>query len=693
MSIRGLSPIIGLQAKSKLFISTRQPKSIRAHSEKKFTPKINKSFTCYNEPTPYQSTADRSRFISFLNVKARSKSINKYRTIRFKSKLNSSSPNKELNSALVEKAEGLFKNEKFEDAKEILDKVLKDEPFCPSALLARGKIFMEKKEFRDAASDFMCLVDNFSGYDKTSYVLLAMSLVAIGDVAQALKKLTKGISRFPKFEKVYLARGQLFNNQMLWEKGASDFIKVINLDPENINGYLGLCDSFLGLNLPEKALKTLKSGKSFTSFPSRLLLKSSKIHFDLGNFPKSLKCINKAIKQSSTDAELYYQKALIYLKLENLSEAALCLEQVIKFDSDKKYSGAALFDLGSIRIKLRDYYGAVYTFKRATDLKVSIKPQKILEKYVEAILTLTKRKFKEGSEILTKLIKKNHPVIQEYIGNCYALRGYAHTSLEMYEKAVKDLNKSAKFQKLDQASEYNLFISQAFLHYDKKKDLSLAFLYKAKELFNKNPEPLVLEALIHFNSKNYSKSVSMLSHALSMKPSDSELHFFRAIVNYEEGRYSESIHDLDIAIDKSEENNAYHYLCRGLNYASLCMYHEALNDFSAVMQIDDKFTRAHVFRGKCAFLQDDINLAYTEFQKLLYLKPDDAYTHIQAGDLLLLNNSVKDAFKAYQNSLAKEKTKEGLTQCIKCCMILGDLPKCLELIVELLTLHNLKKRT
>ena len=114
----------------------------------------------------------------------------------------------------------------------------------------------------------------------------------------------------------------------------------------------------------------------------------------MNHFKQALKELNKAIQASPLEAEAYYYKALVQLNLNILAEAALCLEQVVKYDTAKKYTGAAIYDLGAIKIKQRDYYGAMHTFQRATDTNVEIKQQKILVTYVEAILTLMKRKSK-----------------------------------------------------------------------------------------------------------------------------------------------------------------------------------------------------------------------------------------------------------------------------------------------------------
>ena len=696
MSIRGFSPIVGIKPKPpKAAPGNRVPKSVRTHSEKKFTPKINKSFTCYNDAPaqPNQSfTADKSRNISFAHLNSRNKSLGKYRNFRSIPKFTQKDLiKKETNQNLYDKAQADMKQSNFKAAIGHLNKLIKEEPSNPAALYARGKCYISLQSYKEAIPDLLSLVQDFPLYEKNAYIALAMSFVAVDDYPTAVRQLKKAVAKFPKFKDAYLARGQLLTHQKIWDKAISDFYKVINLAPEDGNAYIGLADALLAMGDHSNALKVLNSAAKCKNISNQAYLRRGKILYEANNFKKALKEFNKAIKVAPLDAESYYYKALVQLNMDNLAEAALCLEQVVKYDSSKKFTGAAIYDLGAIKIKQKDYYGAMHTFQRATDTNVEIKQQKVLVNYVEAILTLMKRKFNDGTILLSKIIKKNHPLIQEYIGNCYTFRGYAFAAQELHEKAVKDLSTAYKMQKLDSASEYNYLISQAILLADKKVDQSLEMLQKAKEIYTKNPEPLIYEAYFFFSSRDCKKAVQALNIAMNLKPGDSDLHFFRGIVSYYDGKYEECIKDLDVAIEKAEDNNVYHYLCRGMSYANSGYYEEAMNDFSAVIQLNENMPQGHLYRGRCAFLREDTNLAYADYQKLLYLNPEDPTVHIHAGDLLLLTNSVEDAVKAYNNSLSKGKTKQAIIQKVKCFLALGELKSAIEAIPEALTLEADKK--
>ncbi|OMJ82649.1 hypothetical protein SteCoe_16569 [Stentor coeruleus] len=694
MSIRGFSPIVGIQAKPKHPIPQHPPKSGRTHSEKKFSPQINKLFTCYNDGTNQNNksfTVDKSKNISLAHLNSRNGSLGKCRNFRSITKLTTKETAKKESSILLVKAKAEMKDNNYKSAMNYLNKLIKEEPNNPDALYSRGKCYINLMLYKEAIPDLLSLIQDNPLFEKNVYIALAMSFVALNDYTTAIRQLTKALIKFPKFKDAYLARGQLLTHQKIWDKAINDFYKVINFSPEDGNAYIGLADALIGMGDYQNSLKVLNSAVKCKNTSNQAYLRRGKIFYEQDNFKLAMKELNKAIKSAPLEAESYYYKALVQLNQDNLAEAALCLEQVVKYDIDKKFTGAAIYDLGAIKIKQKDYYGAMHTFKRATDKNVEIKQQKILVKYVESILTLMKRKFKDGISLLTKIIKNNHPLIQEYIGNCYTFRGYAYAAQELHEKATKDLSTAGKMQKLDSASEYNYMISQGILLAEKKSDQAIMFFTKTRELYSKNPETYAYEACIYFLNKNCNKCKELLNVAIELKPGDSDLHFFRGIVSYYEGKNDECVQDLEIAIEKSEDNNPYHYMCRGLSYAQLSLYLEAINDFSAVLQLNENLVQAFLYRGKCAFLQEDTNLAYADFQKLLYAKPEDPEVHINAGNLLMLTQCTEDAIKAYNNSLAKAKSKIPYIQKAKCNLILNKLSEAIQEISEALVLENNKK--
>ncbi len=78
-------------------------------------------------------------------------------------------------------------------------------------------------------------------------------------------------------------------------------------------------------------------------------------------------------------------------------------------------------------------------------------------------MNMMKRKYKVGIQILSTLIKSKATSIKEYIGCCYAYRGFGYAAIENHVKAVRDFSAASKLMELDKATLYNRYISEGIL--------------------------------------------------------------------------------------------------------------------------------------------------------------------------------------------------------------------------------------
>ncbi len=108
---------------------------------------------------------------------------------------------------------------------------------------------------------------------------------------------------------------------------------------------------------------------------------------------------------------------------------------------------------------------------------------------------------------------------------------------------------------------------------------------------------------------------------LKYQKTDHFLHFYRGVLYAYTREYENALSDLDKAIKNNEEANAKYYMFRGLVYACMSMFKEAMKDLSAAIKLKEDYMLAYYNRGKCAYLLGDTDLAFTDFQKLLLLRP------------------------------------------------------------------------
>ena len=681
-------------------LRAKQPAKDSANSQaaKKKSPLINKSFACYNissKTFKYNESfsKDRNRTLSIGNSTPISRRVGSMRisVLNSSGKLSNGHPGpkeleeskrfkqkKELVGDWLEKAKNEIDSGSYSSAFTFLKKVVKEEPNNLKALYLRAQCYIGQKEFKLAIPDLLSIIQDHPMYNKNVYIDLASCFIDSKDYSTAIRQITRGLLKFPKFLEGYVSRGTLFNSLKKWDKAIKDFYEAIAIGPTDGSVYIGLADSLIGMGELESALKMIEQALKFPSSVSSALLKRGKILFESQDFDKALEDFNTIITTDPSNVEAHYFKAFSLLGKDNLIDAAVALEQVIKYDVSKKFTGHAIYNLGAIKIKQRDFYGAHFTFQRAVELGIEIEEQKVLKGYVEAILSLMKRKFKEGASFLSKIIKKKHVLIKEYLGNCYAYRGYAYASLENHEKAVKDLSLSKKMQDLDHSSEYNLLVSQAILFGN--TDDALDLLEKASELFPKNIEPFIYKSAIYFymsrstaNKALEQKSRDLLDFAIKIRNTESDSFFFRGILLYYLNKPIEAVYDFEQAIEKAEDNVANHFLARGLCSSKLNMFKEAIQDFSIAIQLDETLADAYFFRGWCAFLSEDAEQASKDFSQALAMKPDEVSFHYNFGNFLMLSGEIDEAINAFNQAFKLKNSADVLTQKIKCFLIQENL--------------------
>lgn len=99
-----------------------------------------------------------------------------------------------------------------------------------------------------------------------------------------------------------------------------------------------------------------------------ILLKRGIAYIENGNIDEALEDLNMIISKSHNNSEAFLFKGLAYSKINNYNEAILSYEQAIKFNTSKKATTKALYEITKLKIDMGDYYGASYTLERANSL-------------------------------------------------------------------------------------------------------------------------------------------------------------------------------------------------------------------------------------------------------------------------------------------------------------------------------------
>ena len=130
------------------------------------------------------------------------------------------------------------------EALSFFDKELKEHPNNGYAHLGKAGIHYDQKQYDDAIRSLHLALKHLPKKDKisvsTTYYLRGKTLLSITDTIAALVDFKTSISIDPNFSDAYETRGQVYYEQGNFDLANADYLKLIELNPGNIMGYMGV---------------------------------------------------------------------------------------------------------------------------------------------------------------------------------------------------------------------------------------------------------------------------------------------------------------------------------------------------------------------------------------------------------------------------------------------------------------------
>jgi tetratricopeptide (TPR) repeat protein len=564
---------------------------------KKFTPHLNKSFNCYEDPSNYT-----------LNIRTSPNTLKETFSIR-KTRNRIKVTGKVQKPDLLTEAKTELESKNYKKALELLDQISVEEKTVEVSFL-RGLCSVNLKLFAEALAEFKRIQLLEAGYDPQLYAGIYACYEALNDISAGIRSLNVGLRLFPRNSKLALLRGQAQNRAKQYEKALRD-LKRLN-EPE---AQLYIADSWKGLRDYDKALQHLEIALQTQSTNFSALIARAKIYYKINRLQESRYDLTYVLEANENCYEAVYYMGKIMIKGEELVQAGLSLEQVAHYTNDQQLCLRAICRLALIKIKERDFYGAIHTFQRVK-LELNSAFKKSLFLFTESVLCLMKRKFTEGVELLSHLIESNS--FTDYKHTCLLYRAYGYYSMGKYDKCLVDYKIAECSQVLDKASDFNFVISKGIVRVNEGSMKEAWTLFKSVQgMFSKNPisevcQVCMLISLSSLDTKTLSKALRILNRGLKRR-SDSELYFIKSLLLYLQQDFPNSFTAVKECIDKAEENVACHYAMRAFVNMALKQYNEAVQDFSISLQLDESLAFLYAFRGICCYLCEEFSLSVEDF--------------------------------------------------------------------------------
>jgi tetratricopeptide (TPR) repeat protein len=293
-----------------------------------------------------------------------------------------------------------------------------------------------------------------------------------------------------------------------------------------------------------------------------------------------LKAVNELLLKDPNTAELYDQRAKIYLKLAQFDEAVYDSQRAIKLDSTKENFYLTLVDT---------YFGRNNT-RKAKDL-----------------LEIIEKKFPDNREALLKL------------GELYFL-------VKQYQKAIDYVNKSLKIDE-NQAKAY--YLKGSIYRESGDTTKSISSLVTAVEQDNKYEEAFYDLGIIYAARKN-PLAFEYYNNALRVNPTNQTTLYAHAKLQQDLGKIDEALKEYEQIqlIGTVGENCAYNM---GAIYLELKKEpKKAIESFTKAIELNPSYTEAYFARGFSYFKLKERENAKSDLNKCLQLQPN----HEEAIDLL-----------------------------------------------------------
>ena len=113
----------------------------------------------------------------------------------------------------MEKGNSEMQNENYPQAIKMFNSLLREDPRYKDGLYNRAVCYMHLHRHKLAIPDLLAVEKEDCYYDSQLYIALAMCYVKANEYEAAIRQISKGLVKFPKFVDGYVTRAKLYIQQ------------------------------------------------------------------------------------------------------------------------------------------------------------------------------------------------------------------------------------------------------------------------------------------------------------------------------------------------------------------------------------------------------------------------------------------------------------------------------------------------
>lgn len=496
------------------------------------------------------------------------------------------------------------------EALESFEKELKENPKNGYAYSWIGAIYLRLEEYGSALTaiknSIKYLPANDEEFVASSYKGLCTIYQNVQDTLQAYTILNEGLKAYRNNESLLETRAQLYFEQSKYEESNKDFQQMINTNPGNEIGYMGIGRNLKmqkkyteAIRLFDKVTKLSPSYSSGYAFRAECLFAQKKYEAAIGDIVNALSIdINdrKAMHHLLELSDSVYDKVITHLKVQAIKE---------------KNTVNWYYCLGIVSEHLKYYEDAIRYYQNGIK--------------VDAL-----------------------PILEQHIAECY------HKLLD-FDKAVEHIDKA-----------YNLDSEDGTILIDKAEILADAFKYTdaisvISGIIEKNPDydyGYRLRAGYKERSADYKGAIEDMEIATILEPAETSYYAFRGYLYSKVGERAKAERDYKKILEVDTIPNVTSiamYAYQGLGETT-----KAIDFMSSVIE-KDTIDNGVYYDAACLYGRIGDYTKALHFLKLALEKGYDDYLHILQDydmDVLRDKKGFMELIEKYQPRSKKSQSAE-----------------------------------
>ncbi|KAL5556850.1 hypothetical protein UlMin_039086 [Ulmus minor] len=282
---------------------------------------------------------------------------NKKLTVTRISKTKSINVDIRLSRGIAEVNEG-----KYARAISIFDKLLKEDPTYPEALIGRGTAYAFQRELEAAIEDFTkAIQSNPSACE--AWKRRGQARAALGEFVEANEDLSRALEFEPNTADILHERGIVNFKFKDFYAAVEDLSACVKLDEDNTSAhtYLGLALSSIGeyKKAEEAHLRAIQLERNFLEAWSHL----TQFYQDMANSPKALECVQQVLQIDVRFSKAYHLRGLLLHGIGEHRKAIKDLSTELSIDNanvEGLYLRASCYHaIGQYKEAIKDYDAAL----------------------------------------------------------------------------------------------------------------------------------------------------------------------------------------------------------------------------------------------------------------------------------------------------------------------------------------------